>query len=196
MKKWKLPLGKDRKGKTETWILLLLAGILLLVIALPTDKKTETTGRNTESSSGQEAASSASKTTDQYVRAMEKRVEELLSSIEGAGKVEVMLTVESAGEVILQTDEDTEAKSERETDSAGGVGTREEQSRSSQTVLTGSGNLPYVTKELCPKVTGIVVAAEGGDNAAVKAEISEAMEALFDVPAHKIKVLKRIKEES
>ena len=45
-------------------------------------------------------------------------------------------------------------------------------------------------------MTGIVVAAEGGDNAAVKAEISEAMEALFDVPAHKIKVLKRIKEES
>ena len=40
------------------------------------------------------------------------------------------------------------------------------------------------------------MAAEGGDNAVVKAEISAAMEALFDVPPHKIKVLKRVKEES
>ena len=76
------------------------------------------------------------------------------------------------------------------------MGSSEELSQSRQTVLFGSEDVPYVTKELCPKVTGVVVSAEGGDNVKVKTEISEAMEALFDVPPHKIKVLKRVKEES
>jgi stage III sporulation protein AG len=53
-----------------------------------------------------------------------------------------------------------------------------------------------VIKTLYPKVTGIVVVTEGGNDVLVRAEISQAMEALFDLPAHKIKVLKRVKEES
>lgn len=51
-----------------------------------------------------------------------------------------------------------------------------------------------VEKELTPEVAGIVISADGGGNASVRAEISEAMEALFGLPAHKIKVLKRVKE--
>lgn len=43
-------------------------------------------------------------------------------------------------------------------------------------------------------MAGIVISADGGGNASVRAEISEAMEALFGLPAHKIKVLKRVKE--
>ena len=53
---------------------------------------------------------------------------------------------------------------------------------------------PVVEKELTPEVAGIVISADGGGNASVRAEISEAMEALFGLPAHKIKVLKRVKE--
>lgn len=51
-------------------------------------------------------------------------------------------------------------------------------------------------KEIYPEVTGIIISADGGGNTIVKTEISEAMEALFDLPAHKIKVLKRVKKES
>ena len=40
-------------------------------------------------------------------------------------------------------------------------------------------------------MSGIVISAQGGGEASVKAEITAAMEALFDLPAHKIKVLKR-----
>ena len=46
-------------------------------------------------------------------------------------------------------------------------------------------------KELEPEIADVVISAQGGGSAAVKAEISEAMEALFGLPAHKIKVLKR-----
>ncbi|WP_249303318.1 stage III sporulation protein AG [Qiania dongpingensis] len=198
MKKWNFNFRKLKQIKTETWILLLLAGVLLLVIALPTKKN----GENTEKISGQQEVSrengSGSGTSDvsDYAKKMEKRVAEILSTIDGVGKAEVMVTLESGGETILQTDASLEQSSTKETDSEGGSRSVEEKNQSSQTVLTGSEDSPYVTKELCPKVTGIVITAEGGGEATVKAEISEAMEALFDLPAHKIKVLKRVKQES
>lgn len=44
------------------------------------------------------------------------------------------------------------------------------------------------------EVLGIIISADGGGSAVVKAEISEAMEALFGLPTHKIKVLKRVKK--
>lgn len=47
-----------------------------------------------------------------------------------------------------------------------------------------------------PELSGIIISADGGGSTVVKSEISEAMEALFGLPSHKIKVLKRVKKES
>ena len=50
---------------------------------------------------------------------------------------------------------------------------------------------PYVSKELSPEIEGVVVIAEGGDDAVVVKNITEAVQALFGVEAHKIKIMKR-----
>lgn len=52
----------------------------------------------------------------------------------------------------------------------------------------------FSEKSVYPELSGIVISADGGGSAVVKAEISEAMEALFGLPSHKIKVLKRVKK--
>ena len=52
----------------------------------------------------------------------------------------------------------------------------------------------FAEKSVYPELSGIVISADGGGSAVVKAEISEAMEALFGLPSHKIKVLKRVKK--
>ncbi len=184
-------MEKLKKIKKETWLLLLLAGILLLVIGIPVDQGEDPADSAPETGVQESGGRSEAM---EYARELEKQVEEILSSIDGAGQVEVMLTVESGGEVVLQTDASDEERTVRETDSEGGEGLTEERSYSSQTVLSGSGDSPYVTKELCPKVTGAVVSADGGGDGTVKAEISGALEALFDLPPHKIKVLKRVEE--
>ena len=49
-----------------------------------------------------------------------------------------------------------------------------------------------VEKELSPEISGIIISADGGGSPAVRSEISQAMEALLGLPAHKIKVLKRV----
>ena len=58
---------------------------------------------------------------------------------------------------------------------------------SSETV---SGGKPIVVKENTPEIEGIVVVAQGGGNVLVKESISKAAQALFNVPAHKVEVLK------
>ena len=44
------------------------------------------------------------------------------------------------------------------------------------------------------KITGVVISAEGAGSALVRSEISSDMVALFGLPPHKIKVLKRVRK--
>lgn len=46
------------------------------------------------------------------------------------------------------------------------------------------------------EIAGVVVIADGAENIQVKTQIYEAVEALFEVPVHKIKVLKRVSSNS
>ena len=58
-------------------------------------------------------------------------------------------------------------------------------------VETGNGEeTPYVKQELSPRIEGVLVIADGGDNAIVIENITEAVQALFGVDTHKIKVMK------
>ena len=49
---------------------------------------------------------------------------------------------------------------------------------------------PLIIQETMPEVEGIVIVAEGGENPQVAQLLSEASQALLNVPAHKVAVLK------
>lgn len=105
-----------------------------------------------------------------------------------------MIVLKSSGEKIIHEDQKRRRASSEEADSAGGTRKTvdEEAEKSVVFVENGSEKAPIVEKELRPAVEGVVISAQGGGNASVKTEISEAMQALFNIPAHKIKVLKRV----
>ena len=195
-------------GGIRRWIILFLVGILLVVIAMPVERiagveeknggqqgqttvsKTESTGANGQEGKpwGPESENSVAV----YEKELEERLEELLSRIQGAGKVQVMVTVKRSSEQILQQDTFQESSIVKETDAQGGVRDNQEIHWENQTVLIGgsSASQPYVIGEIMPVVEGVVVACEGGDRASVQAEISAAIQALFDLAPHKIKVCK------
>ena len=207
---------------TRRWIFLLLVGILLVVIAIPVEKDTDNntsqsgggagtpqssllgsgnssgragTGSSTNGSGGSDYDGSGTTNSwdvSSYEEELEKRLVQILSQIEGAGQVQVMVTVKRSSELILQSDTSWEESVVRETDSQGGVRDNAEVRQDSQTVLTGGSGTsqPYVVGEIMPQVEGVVVACQGGDRASVQAEISAAIQALFDLQPHKIKVCK------
>ena len=59
--------------------------------------------------------------------------------------------------------------------------------------MQGSGNSqqPFVSKEVLPRVRGVLVVAEGANNKRVNMELTDAVAAVLDVPYHKIKVLEK-----
>lgn len=132
-----------------------------------------------------------------YESQLEKRIKDLLKSVEGVGKVDVMVVLKSSGEKVVRVDRSTDTNTTREKDAGGGTREVSSSRMEENTVLAGSGsgassNVPIIEKEISPEISGIIISAEGGGSGAVKTEISEAMEALFGLPPHKIKVLKRV----
>lgn len=130
----------------------------------------------------------------QYERALEERVREMLKHVDGVGNVDVMILLHSTGERVVHVDQDKNRTQTEEKDKQGGSRSVKTEEISQEALMSGGGSdsIPFVEKELRPEIAGIVISAEGGGSAVVKAEISEAMEALFGLPAHKIKVLKRV----
>ena len=192
--KWKLYwMSKLKKPKKEQLVVLLLFGVLLVVIALPTTTGTMGADKKDADISGTQGAAGTDTATLTYEEQLEKRLSAILSQVAGAGRVEVMVTLESRGERIVEKDTPESRKSVEETDSSGGSRTTDEQEWGEETVYyeDGSGGKsPYVVKELEPNIEGVLVLAEGGDSAVVKQELLEAVQALFPNEAHKVKIMK------
>lgn len=183
------PLFEKLKHIKKDYILIgLLVGVLLLVIAIPTsEKKTPVaadTGQTTETMNQQPA---------DVVERLEQRLVRTLGQVEGVGKVEVMLTKKSSGEKIVEKDIPVTDKDTQEKDSGGGERSTKENTAGEETVYEKDENgnqIPYVIEELEPEISGVLVVAEGGGDSVVIKNITDAVMSLFDIEAHKIKVMK------
>lgn len=189
LKDW---MGLDKLKKISKNQILIggLLGILLLVIAIPIDSGKEKTEE--EVGAIETEAVSQQANTSVYEKKMERRLKEVLESMVGVGKVEVMITLKDNGESVVEKDiSDSNQKTEEEENEIKRSVT-ESQSQE-ETVFTqqqGSNQQPFVSKEVTPQVEGVLVVAEGGGNSVVVKNISDAVLALFPVEAHKIKVVK------
>jgi stage III sporulation protein AG len=172
------------------WLVVLLFGILLLVIAIPagstsqsngvgtgTDRDTEVAASDSSAATAQEDGNSVSKDAlmTEYKNRLETELAALLSRMDGVGEVEVMLTLKDSGAHVL----DKNVK-------------RDGDSSETDTVVYSNenGEEPYVTNQFTPEVEGVLIVAEGGGNAVIVSDISDAVMALFGIEAHKIKIVK------
>lgn len=181
-------LGMSRMG------VILLAGVLLFILShlLGAGEKEQEDAVG-QSADDQTVSEQSQDPTMQYIRSMEERLERILGQMDGVGQVEVMISVTSSREKVVLSDNPYDQKTVEEQDTAGGTRVTKEVSREDETVFesNGNGQTPYVIKELEPELAGILILAEGADSTVRKAEIIEAVEALFGIPTHRIKVIKR-----
>lgn len=132
-------------------LLVVVAGIALLVLSLPSgwtggsadrsdrDKSSGTVDGSTEAATAMEA----------YTDKKEKQLEKILEKVQGIGQVDVMITLDSAEE---------------------------------KTKLLENTRVQ--------RVEGVLVVAEGAGEAKTDAEIIRAVQALFSLEPHKIRVMK------
>ncbi len=210
--------------KKENLVLLVLGGVLLLVISLPTGgskNKTEqdgvlsgTGGPSSGQSGGilspaenpgnpqaisadggnlqEDSSGGAESLEDRYREELERELTAFLESIDGVGSVKVMITLCASRELVVDREEVLQQKTTSETDSSGGTRLVEEVTREKTAIYDSSSQEkdPYVVKTIYPRVEGVVVAASGVGTGRIRTDISETVQALFGLDAHKVKVLK------
>lgn len=205
MEKWKQLCGKIGKDR---FLILIIGGLLLLVITYPLPSQTKKDAGQVQSAGRSGEAGTAGALTENstletgtgtdYTEKTEARLAGILSNISGAGKVQVFLSFSDFGMSVVEKDvsytRNNEERKGGDTQDTSVLNTE----NSEETIFTTdeSGNeVPFVNKITAPKVSGVLVVAQGGGNEKVQQEMKEAIMALFGIEEHKIKVVKMKGEE-
>ncbi len=115
---------------------------------------------------------------------LEEKMEKILAKISGVGRVDVLLTLESGGELVLATDSTLRY--------SGSPQNPDNYDRSSETVTVSGGNGTdvVVTQERSGKFRGALIVCDGGDNDKVRLKIVEAVCALTGLGADRVAVVR------
>ena len=106
----------------------------------------------------------------EYADVLGGRLASILSQIEGAGEVDVLVTVESDGEKVIATE------------------TTVEEDGTVVTVPVFSGGEVVVLEEKNPAITGVLIVAEGANNLDVRFSLLEAAASVLNINQSIIKV--------
>ena len=167
LKKLKLP------KKNLTLIILSVAAVIALSIG-------ELTGGGKEPVSAENTAEFSAR----YVSETEKQLESILRSIDGAGRVTVMITLESCYENVY-------AIKESYVEERDDASSKKESEEEYILVKNGSSNEEcLLVKVFEPQIKGVAVVAEGADSSSVKNAITQTVCALFNISSAKVSVEK------
>lgn len=140
-------IKKLKKRNNIAMLIILIIGAAIIAFSSGSGGKTEVTANTANSGE-------------------EERLEEILSEIDGAGQVSVMITYESTMEKDIAYDGDNDR------------------------AVTSGGDV-MVKREIYPKVKGVIVIADGADTPSVKQAIKEAVTAVTGAGANRVCVFSR-----
>lgn len=203
-KKWLENEKVKKLFRKDNLLVLILAGILLFVIALPTkssgDKGSGADGGKENvwnlpesgSDSGAEQGQAEETAGLEYAAALEERLTEALADIADVGEVRVMITLKSSSELVVERETPVSRSVTTETDAQGGTRTVNTSETGESVVYSteGSSSTPYVVKTYVPEIEGVLVVAEGAGSGTVNRTVTEIVQALFHIDAHKVMVVK------
>ena len=132
-------------------------------------------------------------TAEEYEKQLENDLSGIISQIDGAGNAHIMVTLEQTAKNVYATEE---KKSGQETSEAGESGTgKQETNNSNETTYlvikdeNGSEKALPLT-EIQPVVRGVVVVCDGGGDARVQQEITDAVTTALHITSVRVCVIK------
>ncbi len=124
--------------------------------------------------------------TTAYIAQMEERLEQMVSSIRGAGRAEVMVTLNNGVEYVYANEEKTNSD---HTESESQVSVRDDNQKTVVTVDAENGKSGLLVTEIQPIVRGVVVACEGASDETVAALVNEAVRTALDIAEKRVCVI-------
>jgi len=178
-----------RYMKLDTKKKIQYAAILLVVIVILAIYFTSVAdNRNVEEGETLQSVSVSSASSDDSTA---QRLKETLSAIQGAGRVEVMITYESTGEIVPAISIDKQTSTTVNEGDDGNSTTSTENTQSEVVTIGGSsGSEALVLKENSPEIQGVIVVAEGADDIAVRLNLLDAVQTILDVGPNQVNVYK------
>lgn len=188
-KMWRSPGVKNAIA-----IILVLAFLYLAITFIFPSKNTTNNSNSNNSNSvavnNNTTDENSSQETDNksagYRATEEGKLRSALEKIEGAGKVEVVMHFSSGDVKRPATNDNTQVSTTEEKDSAGATRKNIQNNNGSQVVM--SNNEALILQVDNPKLTGVLIVAEGASNGKVKYEIEKAVSTLYDISLDKVTV--------
>lgn len=126
---------------------------------------------------------------------LERRLAEILSQVQGAGRVGVKVTFVSGRFYDYAENLTHEENTSRESDTQGTSRETTQTRKSGEIVTTQERTtglaVPVVRNFTEPRIQGVLVVADGAKDVKVKKALIEAVTTLLDIPYHKVAVLPR-----
>ncbi|MBQ9314616.1 MAG: hypothetical protein IJ220_06480 [Clostridia bacterium] len=121
---------------------------------------------------------------------LESKLQKILSSINGVGNVEVMISYSNTVTQIPMFNTKENTTTIEEQDVNGGKRKTEEISNEQSIIFEekNSTKIPALKQTMMPEVIGVIVVAEGANNQVVKENIKNAVQAVVNIASHHIQV--------
>ena len=188
--------GNDKK-KIENLVFFIVVLIITVVVIniiwngdKSTSQKNETTDNTKQLASSSTSTVSATENKVGTTQALEEKLKNILSKIQGVREVEVCINYSESSEVIGMYNENSKTSTTQENDTSGGTRTIEETDTQKEVIYEENDGekTPITQKVVQPKIEGAIITAKGANDATTKTNIIQAVEAVTGLATHKIQV--------
>lgn len=162
------------KGNKFIIPLMLVAVVMVIYLNLTSSTSVSTSTDNEETSVNFTSGLD-------YINQIEDKLETLLGSIKNAGKINVMISIDSSPKLTI-------AQNVEEKTVTTGSGTTVTTITEPIIINQNGENKPLVVMETLPEIKGVIVVCEGASDVKVKLDIITAVKALLGVPSGNIEV--------
>lgn len=180
---------KDKKRQMENIVIFIIILIItVLIINSMWSSDDNTNKENTQNSSKVLAQTNTSDTNEQDD--LEMKLEDILESINGVGKVKVLIKYSESSSIVAMYNETTSESTTKENDKDGSSkDVKEAESKKEIVCVEENGqNKPITEKVIMPVIEGAIITAQGAKDANIKSSIVSAVEAVTGLAVHKIQV--------
>lgn len=175
----------NKEKRIENLVSFLIILVITLIVInkiLNSDKKDDINYENQVGVELAESNSNSNQNTD-----LEDRLEQILSKINGVGKVSVLVTYAESSTVVPIYNINSSTSIIEEKDTSGGTRTTETENNQKDVITDSSSNI-ITEKVIMPTIEGAIITAQGASDSIVKSNIISAVEAVTGIATHKIQV--------